>query len=57
MELSKEAFSREVKDGWTISSVLSRQAEERPHAPALQWQTEEPLSYRELYEHCLRLAG
>lgn len=57
MELSKEIFSREVKDGWTISSVLSRQAKERPDSPALQWQTEEPFSYKELYEHCLRLAG
>lgn len=57
MEPSKEVFSREVKDGWTISSVLSRQAEERPDSPALQWQTEEPFSYKELYEHCLRLAG
>ena len=52
-----EVLSRDLKDGWTISSVLSRQAAERPNAPALQWQTEEPFSYRGLYEHCLRLAG
>ena len=52
MALSKEVFSREVKDGWTISSVLSRQADERPDSPALQWQTEEPFTYKKLYEHC-----
>jgi carnitine-CoA ligase len=52
-----EVLSRDLKDGWTISSVLSRQAAERPNSPALQWQTEEPFSYRGLYEHCLRLAG
>ena len=57
MELSNEVLPKEVKDGWTISSVLPRQARERPDAPALQWQTEEPLSYGELYEHCMRLAG
>ena len=57
MDLSGEVLSREVKDGWTISSVLSRQARERPNSPALQWQTEEPLSYAEVYERCLRLAG
>ena len=51
-----EVMSRDLKDGWTISSVLSRQAA-RPNSPALQWQTEEPFSYRGLYEHCLRLAG
>ncbi|MGI8539130.1 MAG: AMP-binding protein [Rubrobacteraceae bacterium] len=56
MEL-KEVLPREVKEGWTISSVLSRQAKERPDSPSLQWQTEEPFSYKELYEHCLRLAG
>jgi carnitine-CoA ligase len=52
-----EVLSRDLKDSWTISSVLSRQAAERPDSPALQWQTEEPFSYRGLYEHCLRLAG
>src|SRR3712207_3258727 len=52
-----EVLSRELKDSWTISSVLSRQAAERPESPALQWQTEEPFTYRGLYEHCLRLAG
>src|SRR5918997_67742 len=52
-----EVLSRDLKDSWTISSVLSRQAAERPESPALQWQTEEPLTYRGLYEHCLRLAG
>jgi carnitine-CoA ligase len=52
-----EVLSRDLKDGWTISSVLSRQAAERPNAPALQWQTEEPFSYKGLCEHCLRLAG
>ena len=30
---------------------------ERPDSPSLQWQTEEPLTYKELYEHCLHLAG
>ncbi len=57
MELSNTVLSREVKDGWTIGSALSRQATERPDSPALQWQTEEPLSYGALHEHCLRLAG
>ena len=57
MELSKEVLPRELKDSWTISSVLPRQAEERPDSPALQWQTEEPFTYRGLYEHCMRLAG
>src|SRR5918999_85068 len=52
-----EVLSRDLKESWTISSVLSRQAEELPDSPALQWQTEEPFSYRGLYEHCLRLAG
>ena len=37
--------------------MLSRQAAERPDAPALQWQSEEPLSYGKLYERCRRLAG
>ena len=54
---SEEILPREVKDGWTVSSVLSRQAIDRPDAPALQWQTEEPISYAGLYERCLRLAG
>ncbi len=57
MGSSEEILSRVVKDGWTIGSVLSRQAVERPDSPALQWQTEEPISYGALYEHCLRLAG
>jgi carnitine-CoA ligase len=52
-----EVLSRDLKESWTISSVLSRQAAELPDSPALQWQTEEPFSYRGLYEHCLRLAG
>src|SRR5918992_315124 len=52
-----DVLSRDLKDSWTISSVLSRQAAERPDSPALQWQTEEPFSYIGLYEHCLRLAG
>jgi carnitine-CoA ligase len=52
-----EVLSRDLKDSWTISSVLSRQAAERPESPTLQWQTEEPFSYRGLYEHCLHLAG
>ena len=52
-----DVLSRDLKDSWTISSVLSRQAAERPDSPALQWQTEEPFSYMGLYEHCLRLAG
>ena len=52
-----EVLSRDLKDSWTISSVLSRQAAEHPNSPALQWQTEEPFSYKGLYEHCLRLAG
>jgi carnitine-CoA ligase len=52
-----EVLSRDLKDGWTISSVLSRQAAERPESPALQWQTDEPFSYKGLCEHCLRLAG
>ncbi len=53
----EEVLSRDLKEGWTISSVLPRQAAERPDSPALQWQTEEPFSYKGLYEHCLRLAG
>ena len=57
MEPSKEILPTEVKNGWTISSVLARQARECPESPSLQWQTEEPLTYRELYEHCLHLAG
>lgn len=57
MELSQEVLTREVKESWTISSVLSRQAEERPDSPALQWQTEEPLSYKQVYDRCLHLAG
>ena len=57
MEPSKEILPTEVKNGWTISSVLARQARECPDSPSLQWQTEEPLTYRELYEHCLHLAG
>ena len=56
MELD-EVLSRDLKDGWTISSVLSRQAAKRPDSPALQWQIEEPFSYKGLCEHCLRLAG
>src|SRR5918998_1747587 len=52
-----EVLSRDLKDSWTIGSVLSRQAAELPDSPALQWQTKEPFSYRGLYEHCLRLAG
>lgn len=53
----ERVLSKELKDSWTISNVLSRQATERPDSPALQWQTEEPFSYKELYEHCLHLAG
>ena len=56
MELN-QVLPTEIKEGWTISSVLSRQAAERPDSPALQWQTEEPFSYKGLYEHCLHLAG
>jgi crotonobetaine/carnitine-CoA ligase len=52
-----EVLSRDLKDSWTISSVLSRQAAERSDSPALQWQTAEPFSYKGLYEHCLHLAG
>lgn len=54
---SLTTLTKEVKDGWTISNMLSRQAAERPDSPALQWQTEKPLSYQELYERCLRIAG
>lgn len=54
---SLTTLTTEVKDGWTIGNMLSRQARERPDAPALQWQTGEPLTYRELYERCLRIAG
>ena len=54
---SLTTLTKEVKDGWTIGNMLSRQAKERPDAPALQWQTEEPLSYEELYDRCLRIAG
>ena len=50
-------LTNEVKDGWTIGQMLSRQARERPDAPALQWQTDEPLSYGELHERCRRVAG
>lgn len=52
-----EVLSEEIKESWTISSVLPRQAAERPDAPALQWQTEEPISYGELYDQCRQLAG
>lgn len=52
-----EVLPEEVKESWTIASVLPRQAAERPDAPALQWQTEEPISYGELYEQCRTLAG
>ncbi|MGH3086818.1 MAG: AMP-binding protein, partial [Rubrobacteraceae bacterium] len=55
--MSREILPGELKDSWTISSVLPRQAEERPDCPALQWQTEEPLTYKQLYERCLRLSG
>jgi carnitine-CoA ligase len=54
---SLTTLTPEVKDGWTIGSMLSRQAEDRPDAPALQWQTDEPLSYRELYDRCRQVAG
>jgi crotonobetaine/carnitine-CoA ligase len=54
---SLTTLTKEVKDGWTIGNMLSRQAKERPDAPALQWQTEEPLTYKELYDRCLRIAG
>ncbi len=54
---SLTTLTQEVKDGWTIGNMLSRQTKERPDSPVLQWQTEEPLSYRELYERCLRIAG
>ncbi len=50
-------LTTEVKDGWTIGKMLSRQAEERPDAPALQWQTGKPLSYGEVYRRCLSIAG
>lgn len=50
-------LTKEVKEGWVIGNMLSRQAQERPDSPALQWQTGEPLSYGELYERCLRIAG
>ena len=54
---SLTTLTTEVKDGWTIGNLLSRQAKERPDSPALQWKTEEPLSYGDLYERCLRIAG
>lgn len=54
---SLTTLTPEVKDGWTIGNMLSRQAKERPDEPALQWQTEEPLTYGELYDRCLRIAG
>ena len=54
---SLTTLTKEVKDGWTIGNMLSRQAIERPDAPALQWQTEAPLSYEKLYDRCLRIAG
>ena len=50
-------LTTEVKDGWTIGKMLSRQAEERPDAPALQWQTGKPLTYGEVYRRCLSIAG
>ena len=54
---SYTTLTTEVKDGWTVGRMLSRQAAERPDAPALQWQSEKPLSYGELYECCRRVAG
>jgi crotonobetaine/carnitine-CoA ligase len=40
-----------------ISNVLSHQAKHRPDSPALQWEGERPLTYKELYDSCLRLGG
>jgi crotonobetaine/carnitine-CoA ligase len=40
-----------------ISHVLSRQAQARPDAPALQWKCEKPLTYKELFETCRLAAG
>src|SRR5690625_3826765 len=40
-----------------ISYILSKQAKERPNSPAIQWQNEEPITYKELYDKCLHLAG
>ena len=50
-------LTTEVKDGWTGGALLSRQAAERPDAAALQWRSEEPMSYGELDACCRRVAG
>lgn len=34
---SLTTLTREVKKGWTIGNMLTRQAAERPDSPALQW--------------------
>lgn len=42
---------------WVIGEVLRRQAMERPEAPFLQWQLEEPVTYAEVYEQSTRVAA
>lgn len=47
----------ELKDSWVVRNVLARQAKERPNAYSIQWKCEPPLTYAQLYDHCLRVAG
>ncbi|MCM3566941.1 AMP-binding protein [Neobacillus mesonae] len=56
MVLNQTDFYK-VKETWAISTILSKQAMERPNSPALQWEDEIPITYNELYLHCLKLSG
>lgn len=45
------------KDSWVISNILAQQAKEIPNKPALQWKSDHPITYEELYDDCLKIAG
>ncbi|WP_164553293.1 AMP-binding protein [Brevibacillus marinus] len=53
----KDEWLQIISDGMIIHRILAKHAVERPEAPAIQWQTERPVTYAELYEATCRIAG
>jgi len=56
MTLQQDSLSA-IKDAAIIGDILKTYAQTKPDAPALQWQAETPFTYRQLYDHCLKVAG
>jgi crotonobetaine/carnitine-CoA ligase len=51
------AVISDINEKMIVNNLLARQAKERPHSPAIQWENEKPLTYSELYHKCCHLAG